>query len=494
MLGGAARRLAVIAISASIAGFAAAIAGAGTAPPPDQASFSVPTLFPDYEPQTRDYVVRCDDGPVTVQAHASDPWQVAVDDGAPRGGDFSADVPLSAGAEFTVAIQDPGDPQSNSYHVRCLPTDFPTFTFTRSGSVSPQFFTADSAYTPVQARRYAIIFDANGVPLWWYPGEQRAVGPRVLANGNILWFRSSGQSSRYEIHRPDGSLVRSLHTVGRAPVDSHDAQLLVNGDYLIGAHVKQSHVDTSAYGGSSDSEVGNATLQEIGADGRLVWEWRSQDHISLDETGRWWPYALDHREQYGYDVVHWNSFEPDGNSVIASFRHLDAIYEIDKTTGQIAWKLGGTPTPESLLVRRDPNRFTLGGQHDARLLPDGTLSAFDNRTGLADPRPRMVRYRIDQEAGTATLLQTIGDPDVPASYCCGSARRMANGDWLIDWGQGTEGPERTGAIGGYRPDGQRTFLLSFESSFSYRAQPVPAGALTRQELRQGMTAMCAPGC
>ena len=494
MRGGVVRRLTVVAISASIAALPATLADAATAPPPEQASFGVASLYPDYDPQVHDYVVRCNDAPVTVQAHASDPWQIAVDDDPFQSGDFSDEVPLGAGRGFTVSVEATDGQQLHRYHVRCLPSDFPTYSFTRNGPVSPEFFTADSAYTPVEGRRYAMIFDNRGVPLWWYQVQARAVGPRVLANGNILWFRSNGEASRYEIHRLDGSEVRPLHTVGRAPVDSHDVQLLGNGDYLIGAHVKQSHVDTSAYGGSSDAEVGNATLQEIGTDGGLVWEWNSQDHISLAETGRWWPYAIDHPALYGYDVVHWNSIEPDGGSVIASFRHLDAVYEIDKTTGQIAWKLGGTPTPESLVVRRDPNRFTLGGQHDARLLGDGTLSVLDNRTYLTDPRPRMARYRVDQAAGTATLLESLSDPDVPASFCCGSARRLPNRDWLIDWGQGSEGSQKSGAIGGYAPDGERTFLLSFDSTFSYRAQPVPQGAVTRQALRKGMTAMCSPGC
>jgi hypothetical protein len=44
-------------------------------------------------------------------------------------------------------------------------------------------------------------------------------------------------------------------------------------------------------------------------------------------------------------------------------------------------------------------------------------------------------------------------------------------------------------MGGYKPDGQRTFLLEFDSSFGYRAEPVPAGAVSAQDLRDGMRAM-----
>ena len=66
----------------------------------------------------------------------------------------------------------------------------------------------------------------------------------------------------------------------------------------------------------------------------------------------------------------------------------------------------------------------------------------------------------------------------------------ANQDWLIDWGQNTR--QGAGSIGGYKPDGERTFLLTFDSTFSYRAQPVPPGVVTAQDLRRGMDAMAAP--
>jgi hypothetical protein len=488
---GSARAAGVAIAALGIAGLLAGAATAEGAPPTTQASFGTPRLFPGYSPGVHDYVVRCRNRPVTVTIHTSDPWLAAVNDQPFASGDRSVVVPLGAGRAFTVTFTQPGSQQLHRYYVRCLPGDFPTYTFTRDGPVSPRFFTADDAFAPIE-HRYAMIFDNNGVPLWWY--DLPVEGPRVLPDGTVVWFRSNGSSSRYEIRRLNGTLVRVLPTAGGAPVDGHDVQPLANGGYLIGAHSQQAHVDTSTYGGSSDARVLNAELQEIGPRGNLVWRWRSQDHISLAQTGRWWPYTIAHPARSGYDVAHWNSIEPHGNSVIASFRQLDAVYKINQSTGAIVWKLGGTSTGRSLEVIGDPQQYPLGAQHDARLLSDGTLSVFDNRTALNDPQPRMVRYRINQNAGTATLVESISDPDVPAAYCCGSARRVPNGDWLIGWGEAAQGAGSGGAIGGYRPDGERTFLLSFDSTFSYRAQPVPQGAVTRQQLRQAMKALCAPGC
>ncbi len=401
-------------------------AAAEAVPPPGAVSFSsTPGLLPKFGPNIYDYVVRCNNGPVTVQAHTSGGWEAAIGEPPFRSGDFSEAVPLGAGKAFTITVRDVGRTQLYRYYVRCLLNDFPTYTFTRYGPVSPQYFSVDP-----RGSGYAIIFDNHGVPVWWYHGP--AYATRVLPNGNVLW----NNRGRWEVHRLNGNLIRPLYGVGRG-ADAHDLQLLDNGNHLIGAYVKQSHVDTRPYG-SSNATVVNAELQEVSPNHDLVWDWKSRYHISLAETPRrWWP---DQPPPGGYDLVHWNSIEPVGGSVIASFRTLDAVVKIEKSTGRIVWKLGGTTTPRSLEVKQDPRQYTFGGQHDARLLADGTLTVFDNRSylgGEAGQPPRAVRYRIDEQAGTATLLESISDPAVPVSKCCGSARRLGNGNWLVDWGYST---------------------------------------------------------
>ena len=64
-------------------------------------------------------------------------------------------------------------------------------------------------------------------------------------------------------------------------------------------------------------------------------------------------------------------------------------------------------------MRNDPRAYTFGAQHDARLLPDGTVTVFDNRS-IGHQRPRAVRFRIDEQDRTATLLQSITAPPSPA--------------------------------------------------------------------------------
>ena len=117
-----------------------------------------------------------------------------------------------------------------------------------------------------------------------------------------------------------------------------------------------------------------------------------------------------------------------------------------------------------------------------RLLADGTVSVHDNGTNLGRA-PRMVRFRIDPTNMTAAVVQTISDPAISSSFCCGSARELGSGNWLIDWG-------RTGTVGEYQSDGSLVFKLQFSNNlFSYRAFPVPSGQLSADSLRQAMTTM-----
>jgi hypothetical protein len=179
-----------------------------------------------------------------------------------------------------------------------------------------------------------------------------------------------------------------------------------------------------------------------------------------------------------------NAVEPVGNgAVLISLRHTDAIYKIDKATGDVLWKLGGTATPESLNVVDPHSDYPLGAQHDVRRQPDGTITVYDNRTGLLWPVPRAVRYRIDEATNTATLLEEVSDPNAPTSSFAGSARRSQDGSWLMSWGGKP-------LVSEFDSAGQRTFTLRFgQSAISYRAVPAPGGALSAAALRAGMDSM-----
>lgn len=95
----------------------------------------------------------------------------------------------------------------------------------------------------------------------------------------------------------------------------------------------------------------------------------------------------------------------------------------------------------------------------------------------------MLRFSIDTQARTATLVQMLTDPLVGSSSCCGSARLLPGGNWVVDWGM-------SGIVDELSPDAQPVFRLSFSSPYySYRAVPILPGQLSLNALLAGMDAM-----
>jgi hypothetical protein len=448
---------------------------------------ALPKLYPAFDPDVPDYVTRCrGTQPVNISVATDAATAVAVDSGPARKGRFKHSVRLWPGQAFSFFTR--AEDGSRTYHVRCLPRDFPMWSFSRNSAPSQDWY----VLAPLSARHnHVIFFDSHGVPVWWHEAAPPAIDAKVLRDGTLAFASYNDETfgtsfaSGYEIRRLDGSLVRELATVGTA-TDFHDLEELENGNYALLSYRPRDGVDLSEYGGPGDATVLDAEVQEITPDGDLVWSWNSADHIDLAETGRWWSQvlAMPTRLRDGrtaYDQFHVTSLDVTGDSLVISSRHTDAIYRIDRTTGAVRWKLGGSRRPDSLTVLGDPNPGQpFGAQHDARVMRDGSLTLHDNGTGLGRA-PRAARFAIDVEARTATLVESITDPDAPFSRCCGSARRLDNGNWVINWGGEPTLTEVSAA-------GSRVFKLTLQSLFSYRAYPVPDGQISRRELRRTMTA------
>ena len=436
-------------------------------------------LSPAFDPSVPDYTIKCNGAPLEVSGRLAQGTSISVDGGETQTVAFAASVPLAENQEFSFSLDD--GTSTSEYHVRCLPADFPAWEFEGLRPASHGFYIV----TPTLgagAARYAVIFDNHGVPVWWDTEDPAPPSDaKVLPDGTVAWWSNTApHGDDYEIHALDGTLLKNFYAAtGRT--DSHEFQETPNGNYLLISYQPREHVDLTPYGGGADDSVTDAVIEELNPNNEPLWSWSTQGHIGLAETGRWWPTALASNPR---DIVHMNAIEPVGNdAILISLRHTDAVYKIDKTTGEVVWKLGGTWTPKSLTVTNDPEgAYPLGGQHDVRLQPDGTITIHDNNTNLPGP-PRAVRYEINEATHTAKLVEEVTDPEVPSSFCCGSARRSADGSWLMSWGGRSLVTEFNAA-------GERTFRLGFGGVvFSYRAAPAPDGSLSAAALRAGMDTM-----
>jgi Arylsulfotransferase (ASST) len=497
--------LVVLLLSAAAAiGFGTNGASAGTPIVPHSFS-TTPAIQPSFNASVLDYVIRCNPAtPVDVDVVVPTGWQGAINGGPKSLTNFSENVDLDYGESFNVSFLQLASGVGETYYVRCLPNNFPNFTSQKLGNPQVGYYVANPLYpglvqptTPVQTQ-YVILFNTDGVPVWWQGINEKTTNGTILPNGDMAYIRlGTGVIKEFKM---TGELVRQFEE----NVDLHELILLPNGNYLIGKYREWPHeVDVSEWGGPTNGEIEDNVIMEVTPDGTLVWEWSAAEHIPISQTTDNWQTTVQNignQGGKGYDVYHWNSADVNGDNVVVSFRHLDAIYEFNKVTGAINWKLGGTTESYSLTPVNDavftsggtsggPGDF--GGQHDARYYHDGTITLHDNSEGnpnttLPGP-PRLVRYSIDTDAMTATLVEEVTDSATPitGAFCCGSARKLPGGNWEAGWGFNNDVVEYAPG-----PAAARQMLISWTDAnyFNYRAEVILPGVFTPQKLRSDMNA------
>jgi hypothetical protein len=240
--------------------------------------------------------------------------------------------------------------------------------------------------------------------------------------------------------------------------DLHELQLTPQGTALITAY-RPVLCDLSSIGGLAYGGVVDGTLQEIDVrTGLVMYEWTSLDHVALEDSYE--PaLSLTTGTAVPFDYFHINSVSLDRDgSLLVSSRNTWALYELDASTGRIIWRLGGKHSS----FKMGPGTG-VAWQHDARELPDGSISIFDNGAApAAHPQSRGVVISLDQAARTATLVTRLTHTPPLVAESQGNVQELAGGDWFVGWGAEPYFSE-------YSPGGQLLFDAHLpDGSESYR--------------------------
>jgi hypothetical protein len=208
--------------------------------------------------------------------------------------------------------------------------------------------------------------------------------------------------------------------------DIHDMQITPEDTILVMAY-NRVRLDLRGVGGRRNGEVLDNVIQEIDpTTGRLLFEWHSLGSIGLRES-RDRPEAGD-----PFDYFHINSIDvgPDGD-ILVSARNTCALYEIDRTTGEVNWRLGGKRSDF-----RVPRNARFCRQHDARWYADDEISLFDNHIDRARDggQSRAIKLRVDERRERVRLLRGYKHPGRLAAANKGGARVQPNGNMLVAWG------------------------------------------------------------
>ncbi len=449
-----------------------------------------------------DHTIRCavGGGAVVVDVAAVPGARVSVDGGAaaPRvhwSGTRAEDGLVS------VFVTGPGGAQEQHW-IRCLPHDFPQL-IVKGRSPTPGWYAASflPGSFPQTVGNFAFILDEYGIPVWYKRLASPSVGVWTNGGGEIAWrpwtgggFPTEGPPyGGIELHALDGSLIDTIDIPG-GNVGWHELLTLPDGRHVVTRYREEDlpGSDTEDCIRATDNQpeeapsVVHSDIVELDAAGTVVWTWSSEDHIDENETRHRFCFDLDPGPgvRWGLDLAHINAIDvfPDGDYLV-TMRHTDSVYRIDHgpgaaVDGAIVWKLGGTPTSESLELS-DP----LGGPnaaHDGRVLPNGHITLHDNRPfAITNSRPRAVEYAVDEGAGTATLVWSHTSANTTAGTL-GSVRRQPDGSTVIGWGAAwSPWMEELDASGNQ----VMSITVPAPSHTFYRVVKLPAATYDRDQLR-----------
>jgi len=462
------------------------ILGTGSAQASTPVFSTYPKSTPRLSPEVRDYTTTCNKGVVRLFSVLPPRTKAFLNGRVLRPGTHSILSKLSPGQRLHVQAR--YGKKNLDYSIRCIPRGFPSFKANGLLPASMPWVALASTNVGAVLGPYAIVVDRRGVPIWWkYTAGYNVMDVKGLPNGRIgFWsglLNSDHAEGSFTVYNNKGQLQKSVATIGSLE-DAHDSQLAPDGSWY--RMVLNWHLDADLSSlGEPAHAVWDDQLQQIGTDGAVKWSWNALDHVSPADGLRW--YGVLKATTIGtdpLDLFHLNSIEQAGqNDLIISMRHMDAVYRIRKSDGKILWKLGGATTPESLTVLNDA-RYPgqpFAGQHDARLQADGTLTVYDNGTGVTGRAPRATRWQIDAQAHTARLVEEITDPQATWSAAGGSARRMSDGSWIISW-------SHSPYIKAYSKSHKLIWNFKIAAT-SYRAQPIPLSYNSRAAMVSGMDFM-----
>jgi len=304
-----------------------------------------------------------------------------------------------------------------------LPEGYPQYEISSTKEVSPgyTFLSLNSGTEDT----WLLVLDNYGTPVFYRHHPEMYSYFQLQPSGYL------SLSVRLESGRTTAILDSCYKLLDLIPIrngyeiDRHDFLHTSEGEYmLLGRNPDTMDLSGIVEGGYENTRVEGAVIQIQNRDKEVVFEWNAMDHFDIMET--WSPLAA-----RTVDNVHPNSIETDldGNLLLIS-RSMNEITKINRTSGDIIWRLGGKK-----------NQFTFTNSYDEFFMPhsigvleNGNLVFFDNGNLHIPPYSRAMEYKLDTENMRVTRVWDYNAERQYFSRIKGSAQRLENGNTIICYG------------------------------------------------------------
>jgi hypothetical protein len=348
---------------------------------------------------------------------------------------------------FVVAHEDP------------LPRPYPPHSYGADPNEKQSFHSAPKLVPPSLTVTARSAQTAPGLLFATPYGGPGPSGPMIFDEaGNLVWFdplASGTEAANLQVQQLDGqpvltwwqgyippqgfgegeemiasdsyALIGRVHAGNGLRADLHDFHI-APADTAVLTVFNPIACNLSGLHGPADGAVTDSSFQELDLRTGLVRrEWHSLDHVPLGDSYN--PAAGTSRE-WPFDYFHLNSLQQTpGGRMLLSARNTWAIYELD-ASGRVVVRIGGRRS-DVALARGAGTAY----QHDATLLPNGTISVFDN--GAVPKVHAQSRGLVVSLAANGRSEAVVGEYEHPQPLLSGSQgniQLLENGDEFLGWG------------------------------------------------------------
>ncbi len=420
-------------------------------------------FYPEFDPAVYHYAVRCEDGTtlqVAAQAQDSADRLKLLHNGRTATGAVEDSVTVNG--DHDVAIEVTGGRAAATYYVHCIPPEFPEITIEKRTAAVADGLLLMTPSVRRSDRSWLAIVDNHGVPRWVRKPNVRARNFRRYPDGRYSFSERGADGAEHAVILDAGFNRIDTATLAGSLLPEytggHDFLITEAGTYLLMAYYPAERdlsafecrdADGSTRQCSTAEPADDSVIQEVTPDGSEVFRWNSWDHVKIADCAV-------HR--FPNDYAHLNSLHELDGDIVMSLRGCAQVLRIERATGAVVWQLGGSrptradrPMPSSgaaayLEIVGDPaGEFC--GQHHVTATRAGALLMFDNGTHCLGPRKnappftRIVEYDVSSGAEARFVREYRLADGVAASG--GGVTALANGNWLITWGNnwGSEEPK-----------------------------------------------------
>lgn len=289
-----------------------------------------------------------------------------------------------------------------------------------------------------------VILDKRGNLVWTMPMDRPAtdfnmqeyLGEKYLTYWHGISDHGHGLGSysmldSHYIHRFE------VTPVGNFEGDIHDFQISQNDTALIVIYdLKQANLEE--FDGPHNGFIYDGIFQEVDiATGALLFEWHFSNHVPLNASYTPELKGTGRDSTSPWDPYHINSVDKDDSgNYIVSARHTHSVYNIDGTTGEILWVLGGKDN--EFTDTSDGRATDFSWQHDARWHDERTLTLYDNAAkDFLGPitRSRGMIIDIDVPNRIAAVREEYFHPEGIRAHSQGNMQILPNtGNAFVGWG------------------------------------------------------------